>query len=60
MFFKFTQFWFEFLLTLKIGYVFDLKFKLVDSGFSGLLVSSAFVGSKFVKFRDHLAPQFNI
>ena len=42
LFFIFTQFLLEFLLILKIGYLFDLKLELVDFGFIGFLISSAF------------------
>ena len=58
--FNFAQFWFEFLMILKIGYLSDLNSKSLESDFTRFLVSSAFRDSKFVKFHDHLASQFNV
>ena len=42
LFLNFAQFWFKFLLILKIEYLSDLNAESLDSGFSGFLVSSAF------------------
>ena len=47
MFFNFTQFQSEFLLILKIGYLFDYNSESLDSSFIGFLISSAFRDSKF-------------
>ena len=60
LFFNFAQFWFEFLLILKIGYLSNLNSESLDSSFIRFLVSSAFRDCKFVKFHDHFAPQFNV
>ena len=42
LFFIFAQIWFEFLPILKIGYLFDLIFESLDSGFIGFLILLAF------------------
>ena len=60
LFFIFAQIWFEFLLILKIRYLSDLNSKSLDYGFNNFLFCQLFVDRKFVKFHDHLAPQFNI
>ena len=49
LFFNFSQFWFEFLLILKIGYLFDLNPQSLDSGFIGFLISLAFSESEIHK-----------
>ena len=50
LFLKFSQFWFKFLLILKIGYLFDLTPELLDYGFIVFFFISFQVDSKFVKF----------
>ena len=44
LFFNFAQFWFEFFLILKIGYLSDLNSESLDSSFIGFIISSAFFG----------------
>ena len=59
MFLNFTQFQFEFLLILKIGYLFDYNSESLDFGFIGFLISSAFRGCQILRSFDPLNLTFD-